>query len=233
MGSSRLPGKVLMRVDEKKTVLSFTLEQLRFCKNIDRVVIATTNLKEDNIIADFAEEIGVECFRGDSQNVLDRYYSCAKKFNFPVIVRITADCPLIDPQIVDTVIEEFKKKSVDYVTNCIERTFPYGTEVEVFSILALAESWKNAKLPSEKEHVTPYIKNHQEKFRVFNLRHKENFSRYRWVVDRENDLDLVRKIVMKIYERPILMKHIVSLFAKEPNLLHINEKNITDEGYLK
>jgi len=233
MGSSRLPGKVLKDIENGKTVLSYTLEQLRHCKKIDKIIIATTNLKEDDDIVNFARKSGVEYFRGDSENVLDRYYNCAKAFNFSVIVRITADCPLIDPQIVDLVIAKFKENSYDYVTNCFERTYPYGTEVEVFTIFALEESWKDAKLPSEKEHVTPYIKKHQEKFKIFNIKYKEDFSKYRWVLDRENDLDLVKKIIVKIKERPILMNHIISLFMKEPDLMKINSNNIADEGYLK
>ncbi len=132
MGSTRLPGKVLKNLDSDKTVLDYVIQQLRNSKLIDKLVIATTDLEEDEVITKHAKVIGIEYFRGSSLNVLDRFYNCAKNFSFSTIVRITADCPLIDPQIVDLVIEKFKEQSYDYGTNCFPRTFPYGTEVEVF-----------------------------------------------------------------------------------------------------
>lgn len=233
MGLSRLPGKVFMNLEGTKTVLAYTVEQLTYCKHVDKIVIATTKLKEDDKVVDFAKKSGIGCFRGNSTNVLDRYYNCAKKFHFSIIVRITADCPLIDPQIVDMAIEKFQKNSYDYVTNCLKRTYPYGTEVEVFSFWALEEAWKNAVLPSEKEHVTPYFRKHPERFRIYNIEYNEDISNYRWTVDRENDLLLVKKVVTKIKERPILMEHIISLVMREPTLLQINNNNIPNEGYLK
>ena len=233
MGSSRLPGKVLMKIDGDKTVLSYTMDQLRFCRSIDKIVIATTTLKEDEEIVDFARKNNTPCYRGDPDNVLDRYYNCAKEFGFAIIIRITADCPLIDPQVVDMVVKKFKENSFDYVTNCLKRTYPYGTEVEVFSVDALNEAHGNAKLPSEKEHVTPYIKNHKEKFKIHNIEYKEDLSKFRWVVDRENDLILVKKLIEKIKQRPILMNHIITILVKEPDLWQINNKNIPDEGFLK
>jgi len=233
MNSSRLPGKVLKELEEGKSVLFYLLKQLRHCKFIDKIVIATTNLKEDDKIAHFADKEGIECFRGSSKNVLERYYKCAKKFEFSTIIRITGDCPLIDPQIVDLVIEKYKENTFDYVTNCLKRTFPYGTDVEVFSFSSLENAHKNAKLPSEKEHVTPYIRNHEKKFRIYNIENKEDMSNYSWVVDKKNDFEFVKEIVERIKTFPVLMRDILLLLKAEPDLKKINIDNIPDEGYLK
>lgn len=223
MGSTRLPGKVLKNLDSDKTVLDYVIQQLRNSKLIDKLVIATTDLEEDEVITKHARVIGIEYFRGSSLNVLDRFYNCAKKFSFSTIVRITADCPLIDPQIVDLVIEKFKEQSYDYGTNCFPRTFPYGTEVEVFSFNALERMWKNATMPYEKEHVTPYIKEHNEEFRIFNIKNKKDISNYRYVIDVINDLQLVRKIVSNIKKKPILMNDIVDLLSNNSKLMDVNK----------
>ena len=233
MGSSRLPGKVLKELEEGKSILFYLLKQIKHSKFIDKIVIATTDLNEDDKISNFAKSKGLEVFRGNEKNVLERYYKCAKKFNFSTIVRITGDCPLIDPQIVDVVIKKYKENTFDYVTNCLKRTFPYGTEVEIFSFRSLENAYNNAELPSEKEHVTPYIRNHENKFRIFNIENKEDISNYRWVVDERNDFELVKEIVSKIKTSPILMRDILQLLKSEPNLKKININNIPNEGYFK
>ena len=133
MGSTRLPGKVMMKVDKTNTILSHVINQLKNSKKIDRIIIATTDLQEDYIIVNHAKILKTDLFRGNAVDVLDRYYQCAKKFSSEIIVRITADNPLIDPNIVDNVINQFLKNSLDYITNANPRTYPYGTEVEVFS----------------------------------------------------------------------------------------------------
>ena len=233
MGSSRLPGKVMMKIDGKNSILYYVVTQLRCCKNVQKFVVATTKNKEDDVIEEFSTNFDVSFFRGDAEDVLDRYYQCSKKFSFSSIVRITADNPLIDPQIVDKVIETFQSGNYDYVTNCLIRTFPYGTEVEVFSFNALEKAWKNAKKPSEREHVTPYFYNNKEKFKMFNVINSENLSHLRWTVDREEDLKLVMMIVRKIHNRPMLTKDIINLFSKESDLININKNLVPKEGYLK
>ena len=233
MGSTRLPGKVMMKVDKTNTILFYTVNQLKNSKKIDRIIIATTNLQEDDIIANHAKIMKVDLFRGDALDVLDRYYQCAKKFSSRVIVRITADNPLIDPNIVDNVVEQFVKHSFDYISNASPRTFPYGTEVEVFSFQALEKAWNNAKKPSEREHVTLYFYNNKNKFKISSIKYSENISHLRWTVDRKNDLKFVRKIVSEIKKRPILMTDIIKLISKDPKIISINKTNISDEGYLK
>jgi len=156
-GSTRLPGKTLMSVDPNDTVLSFGTKQVQSCKNIDQLVIATTTLSEDDIIVDYMNKLNIKCFRGSPEDVLDRYYQCAKKFSFSIIVRITSDCPIVDPVIADKIISYFteNKAKIDYVSNVHPvTTFPDGTDVEVFSFESLEKAWTEAEKPSEREHVT-------------------------------------------------------------------------------
>jgi spore coat polysaccharide biosynthesis protein SpsF len=233
MGSSRLPGKVMMEVNNKENVLDFVINQIKNAIMIDEIVVATSNLIEDKIIVEYLKKKNIKTFLGNPTDLLDRYFQCAKKFSYETIVRITADNPLIDPKIIDVVIKKIKNKEFDYVSNSLTRTFPHGTEVEVFSFNSLKDAWKNSRLPSEREHVTPYIKNHPEKFKIFNVENNENYSQYRWTVDHLNDLKLVRKITKRIESRPIFIQDIVELLKNEPELMKINESNIHNEGFLK
>ena len=233
MGSSRLPGKVLMKLNENCSTLDFVLNQLSFSTLIDKIIIATTNLVQDDIIEQTAKNLGIECFRGNSDDVLDRYYNCAKKFQMDNIVRITSDCPLIDPGIVDEVISKYKYGNYDYFTNTLIRTYPIGTDVEIFSFEILEKTWQNATLPSEREHVTPFIRNKKMNFRVGNLENKKKLDHVRWRLDRQEDLDLIREIISKINKKPILMNDILNLFSAEPQLIKINENISQDEGIIK
>jgi len=233
MGSTRLPGKVMMKVDKTNTILSHVINQLKNSKKIDRLIIATTDLQEDDIIVNHAKILKTNLFRGNAVDVLDRYYQCAKKFSSKIIVRITADNPLIDPNIVDDIINQFLKNSSDYITNANPRTYPYGTEVEVFSFQALEKASNNAKKPSEREHVTPYFHNNKEEFKMSNIKFTENLSYLRWTVDRENDLKFVKKIISEIKSRPILMTDIIKLISQDPAITSINNTNIPNNEYLK
>lgn len=234
MGSTRLPGKPMLSVENDKTILYFVIKQLQSCKLVDKIIVATTTLEDDKQIANFSKHLGVDSFRGSSDNVLDRYYQCAKEYSVSTIVRIPSDKPLIDPEIVDNVVSMFMNSSYDYITNFLPNpTFPSGTEVEVFSINALKKAWEKAKIPSEKEHVTPYFTNHEDEFKITHIENSENLSHLRLAVDRMEDLKLVRKIVSKIKKRPILMKDIVELFSKEPELVEINKNVNREEGSLK
>ena len=234
MGSTRLPGKAMLDVENDKTVLYFVIKQLQNCKLIDKIIVATTTLEADTQIVNFSKDLGIDCFRGSSNNVLDRYYQCAKEHSVLTIVRIPSDKPLIDPEIVDNIVSVFRNNSYDYITNFLSNpTFPSGTEVEVFSINALKKAWEKAKLPSEKEHVTPYFVNHEDEFKITHIENSEDLSDLRWAVDRIEDLKLVRKIVSKIKKRPIIMKDIIDLFAREPDLVEINKNVNGKEGELK
>ena len=234
MGSTRLPGKVMMNVEDQKPVLYFVIKQMQECKLIDKIIVATTTNEEDNQIANYSKNLGIDFFRGSSEDVLDRYYQCAKEYSVSTIVRIPSDKPLIDPEIVDNVINRFKNNSYDYITNFLPNsTFPSGSEVEIFSMNGLERVWKKAKLPSEREHVTSYFSNHEDEFKITHIENSENLSHLRWAVDRIEDLDLVRLIVSKIKKRPVLMDDIIELFRKEPNLIEINKNVNKKEGGLK
>ena len=233
MGSSRLPGKTLLKIDDKNTVLDFVINQLSSSNLLDEIIIATTNLESDNVIENFVKNMDVNIFRGKSNDVLDRYFQCAKHFSIDIIVRITGDNPLIDPTILDNLIQKFTSNSYDYLSNAHVRTFPYGTEVEIFSFKSLEQAWKNAILPSEREHVTPYFYNNSNLFNIHDEIQSNDISNLRWTIDRENDLFLVKSIVSKITKRPILMNDILDLFSREPKLFKINETQIHDEGYKK
>lgn len=228
MGSSRLLGKVLKKINGKYPMLYYLIRQIRECKLLEKFVIATTTLKEDDLIVQFLSQQNVEYFRGSEKDVLDRYYNCAKKFSFDPIIRITADNPLIDPKIVDLAIKTFQSNSVDYVTNFIPRTFPYGTEVEVFSFNALKTMWVNARKPSEREHVTPFIYNNPKKFKILNFSNLINLSNLRWTVDGQNDFQLIENIISEIDKKIILMEDVLKLFKEKPELFLINKNNLAN-----
>ena len=233
MGSTRLPGKVLMEVIEGKPVLYYVINQLKYCKSFEKLIVATTTLPEDDKIVQFCMDNDVNYFRGDSKNVLERHYRCAEKFSLSTVIRMPADKPLLDPEVVDKVVEAFNSNSYDYVTNFLPSTYPSGTEVEVLSFNALKIAYEKAILPSEKEHVTNYIYDHKDDFRIFNVVNSENLSNFRWAVDRIEDLRLVREIVSNIHKSPILIKDILELFKNEPNLVEINKQVDGNEGNTK
>ena len=230
-GSSRLPSKVMMKADEDSIMLDYVINQLNHSKLHDKLVIATTVLEQDNVIFDHVTNRNIECFRGDEKNVLERHYQCAKKYSLSTIVRIPSDKPLIDPTIVDSMIQEFQSNSYDYISNFSVNTennhefvpsFPSGTEVEIFSFSALEDAWKNATTDYDKEHVTPYIYDNPKKFNIFTKISKKDLSNFRWALDYEKDLQLIQIIISKIKKRPILMHDILELFEREPELLKIN-----------
>ncbi len=231
MGSTRLPGKVLKKLNDEIPTLKFQMNQLKFSNNIDKIIIATTTQDPDIQIVDFCQKNNLEFFRGESKDVLDRYYKCAKKFNFPIIVRITSDNPLIDPKIVDTIIDKFRNSSYDYMQTDFDRE-PLGFAVEIFTFKSIEKAWTEAKLPSEREHVTPYFYKNPEKFSIKRITQEENLSNIRCTVDTVYDFKLIEKIILKIKSRPIYQNDILKLFEKEPDLLNIN-KHVKHDGYAR
>ena len=230
MGSSRLPGKVMMKDDNGQPLLYHVINQLQYCTKVKNLVIATTTNQEDDEIEEFANNNSLNIFRGKEKDVLDRYFQCAKKYSFLTIVRITADCPLIDPQIVDKVIGKFFSGEYDLATNTLVRTFPIGTDVEVFSFSALEKAWKNAQLPSEREHVTPYIRN-KGNFKTTNVENDENISNLRLTVDRIEDFKLIKEILNDISSNPIYLDDVLELFSRKPELIEINKHIDHNEGF--
>jgi spore coat polysaccharide biosynthesis protein SpsF len=232
VNSKRLPKKILKCLDEKNNALEYVISQLKSSRKIDKIVIATTSSNEDDIIVDFAKENNYHYFRGSEKDVLDRYFQCAKSFNFNTIVRITSDCPLIDPHIVDKVIEKFESTNYDYVTNTFPPTFPKGLDVEIFKFSILEHIWKNAILPSEREHVTQYLFNNKE-FKIGNLKNEHNLSKLRWTLDQEEDFEFLCQIIRRVKKRPILMNDVLTVLSCEPQLSKINSHIDPDEGLKK
>ncbi len=224
LNSSRLNKKILLKI-ENKNLLEHLFSQLSHSTQIDKKIIATTINKIDDEIENFAKLQNITFFRGNPLDVLDRYYRCAKFFNLETIVRISGDAPLIDPSIVDKTIEYYKKNNFDYVSNFFNRSYPIGTEIEIFSFKTLEKCWMNAKKSSEKEHVTPFIYNNPELFKIGHIEYKKNISHLHWTVDQIEDFKFVELIFKKIKNRPILMDDILELLENEPELLEIN-KNI-------
>jgi spore coat polysaccharide biosynthesis protein SpsF len=224
MGSTRLPGKVMASIVEKP-MLWHIIERVKKSKLIDDVLIATTLNKEDDVIECFSAQNRIGCFRGSENDVLDRYYQVAKVNEIRHIVRITADNPFQDPHVNDEVIKIYLENNVDFVSNVVEKTYPNGLNVEVFSFQALEKAWKEARTPYEREHVTQYIFLNPTKFKVINVRYDgENLSHLRWTVDTEEDLTFARTVYQKLYqrERMFYMDDILKLLREYPNLLYID-----------
>tara|TARA_B100000029_G_scaffold101250_1_gene91540 strand:- start:312 stop:1052 length:741 start_codon:yes stop_codon:yes gene_type:complete len=233
MGSTRLPGKVLMNADQNDLMIDYTINQLKNCKSCDKLIIATSNLERDDPIVNYCKSKDVDIFRGDEQDVLDRHYLCAKKFSLSHVIRIPSDKPLIDPQIVDLIIKTFISSNYDYVANfgvikknnelILDSTYPSGTEVEMMSFDALETAWKNAKTSDEREHVTPYIYLNPEKFNIKILHLNSNLSNLRWSLDYEKDLKVIREIIKNISDRPILMNDIINFLNNNPEIRYYNQ----------
>jgi len=226
MGSTRLPGKVMKDIVGKPLLLH-VLERIKRIKTKDTIVVATTTSKEDDTIVDVVTDYDrtITIFRGSSQDVLDRYYRAAAHCKADVIVRITADDPLIDPKISNTVIETFLKNQCDYCCNNMPRTYPYGLDTEVFSFESLERAWKKAHTPHEREHVTPYIRGNPDKFKLLNVKHTTDLSSLRWSVDYPEDFAFVTEIYKRLYpENPAFsMEDILDVLNREPWLSEMNE----------
>lgn len=234
MGSTRLPEKVMKNI-MGKPMLWHVMNRLRHSKKLQDAIIATTDSKEDEVILEFARKNKIKSYAGSEDDVLDRYYQAAKKYSVKVIVRITADCPLIDPEVVDNLIKQFENGSYDYISNNIEPTYPNGIDVEVFSFEALRKSWKEARMASEREHVTPYIKKNPDIFLILNVRSKKDYSYMRWSVDKERDLEFVREVYKRLYnkKKTFAMNDVIRLLKKNPELMNINKGTARNEGYKK
>jgi len=235
-GSTRLPGKVLLNV-LGKSILEYVIERVKKAKNIKDVIVATTTSKKDLQIVNLVERIGVAVYRGSEKDVLDRYYQAAKLFKAKHIVRITADCPLIDHQIIDDVINYYFELGADYCTNgfASEETFPDGEDVEVFSFAALNDAWQNAKLLSEREHVTPYIIKHPRRFKLVGFKNKVDLSDKRWTLDEKKDFEFIKVVLQSLYpvNPDFKMDDILEFLQRNPYLEEINKGIVRNEGYLK
>ncbi len=236
MGSTRLPGKILKKI-LGKTMIEHMIERVKRSKSIDKIILATTLNKEDAGLSVIAKRQKIDFYRGSEKDVLDRYYQAAKKFKADVVVRVTGDCPLIDSAVVDRVVNFYKKNmdKFDYVDNVLPPTFPDGMDVEVFSFSALERAWREAKLPSEREHVDPYIIYHPEIFRLGSVRYKKDISNLRLTVDNPEDLTLVRDIFKFLYKKNkrFSLEDILVLEKEHPEMFRVNRHLERSDGYLK
>jgi len=224
IGSTRLPGKVLKKINDK-VVLDYVIDRLKNCKNIDEIVLAITTNKNDGILEAYAKNKKINFIRGSEEDVLSRYYEAAKKFNAKVIVRITSDCPLIDPNIVDRIIEKHLENKADYTANTIEKTYPRGLDAEVFNYDILKVANKLGKEKYHREHVTPYIKEHSEKFKLQNIEAEGKIKRpdIRITVDTQEDLELITKIISHFDDLDFTTEDVIDFLDRNPELLKINE----------
>lgn len=224
MGSTRLPGKVLMDLNGS-TVLARVIIRLRRATLVDRVVIATTDSLADVAIVQECQRYGVACFRGSENDVLDRYYQTARAYDADVVVRITSDCPAIDSDLVDETIQAFRDQYSDYASNVLPRTYPRGLDTEVFRMGSLERAWAEACELHQREHVTPYLYEHPEKFRLGSLSGKTDYSRYRWTVDTQEDLTLLRAIYSRFGNRDdFVWRDVLHLMEREPELAELNSQ---------
>jgi spore coat polysaccharide biosynthesis protein SpsF len=221
MGSTRLPGKVLMEI-EGKPMLWHVVERTKQAEKIDEVILAIPDTKENDVLEDFALKNNIKYYRGSEENVLSRYYKTAKEFKIDFIVRITSDCPLIDPAVVDLVVEKYFEHKVDF---CINTFFPIGFGVEIFSLEALEKSYKEAKDPIEIEHPDEYIIRHPKLFTRFNVENRKDLSYLRCTVDEIKDLNFVREVYKRLYSKKKIfcMEDILSLLEKHSELIEINK----------
>lgn len=234
LGSTRLPGKTLMTI-EGDSILGHLVKRVKVSKYVNNIIIATTTKEKDSAIVNFAKNNDLKFYRGSEEDVLDRVYKTAIEYDVDTIVRVTPDCPLLDPRVVDLVISKYIEGNYDYVSNVITPTFPDGLDTEVFSFRTLEKTWHEARLPSEREHVTAYIVKHPDKFRQFNVKREgEDLSGMRWTVDTQRDLEFVKEIFRRVNGRSIFrMEDVIDVLNKKPDLLKINANITRNEGYLK
>ncbi len=232
MRSTRLPGKVLKEINGKP-IIFYVLDQVSKSKFINEIIVASTTNPNDKILIDKVNSMDYKVFSGSEDDVLDRYYQTARKFGSKIIVRVTSDCPLIDPEVIDKVIQVFQETNCDYCSNVLPPTYPDGLDVEVFSFNALERAWSEAKLMSEREHVTPHFWKNPNKFKIENVSNDEDLSYIRLTIDEKEDFILIEKVINKIKKNPILLRDIMELIDNEPELLEINKQFSRNEGYTK
>jgi len=223
-GSTRLPGKILMPLGGIP-VIKLIIDRIKKCTEIDDVILATTVHERDDPVAVLCNELKVRCFRGSESDVLDRYYSAAELFELrddDIVVRITGDCPLIDPEVCDNVIALLKSSDADYVSNTVTRSYPDGLDCEAMRYAALKESWQEAGSEYEREHVTQYILKHPKIFKIENYTYHQDFSYMRWTLDEPEDFEFIGAVVDGIGNNDFTMTDILTFLDKQPELLSIN-----------
>jgi spore coat polysaccharide biosynthesis protein SpsF len=233
MTSTRLPGKILMEV-MGRPLLSYLIERLRLCRQVSDVVLATTTNREDGPVADLGEKEEVHVYRGDEHDVLDRYYGAAELYGAEYVMRITGDCPLLDPQICDRVIEIYFNSGCDFVHT--GPSFAEGLDCEVFSKGVLETAWREAVAKPEREHVTLYFRNHPELFRIVTVENETDDGGYRITVDEKADFEVVKAIIEHLHGAAhpgFTINEIKSFLDAHPEILSLNSSIVRNEGLMK
>ncbi len=236
MTSSRLPGKVLKEI-AGVPMIAHVINRVSKARFVDQVIIATTDDPADDLIEKFCNESGYTCFRGHPFDVLDRYYQAALSYQANIIVRITADCPLINADLIDHLIMSFIETNVDFAANRLpppwKRTFPIGLDIEIVGLKALEKAWKEASLPYEREHVLPYLYDQPNRFKILLMQHEPDYGNKRWTVDTPEDLELLNQIFNQFSPRiDFSWLEVIKVIDQIPDLEKINRvisaKNVVD-----
>jgi spore coat polysaccharide biosynthesis protein SpsF len=232
--STRLPNKVLKQILDKP-MLEHQLLRLIQLKRVDNLIVATSDDKSDDAIAVLCDALNINCFRGNLNNVLDRYYQAHQRYPSQHIIRITGDCPVIDIDIINRVIDLHLRTGADYSSNCAPSTLPDGLDVEIFTADALLKTWQQAKKLSELEHVTLFMRSHPTLFNCQNYLHPVDYSHLRWTVDEPEDFQLITEIFNNLYPTKAFfnLADILALIGEKPELMHINSNFKRNEGLLK
>jgi spore coat polysaccharide biosynthesis protein SpsF len=237
MGSTRLPGIVLKEA-AGKPMLKYQIDRVRQSTLLDKIIVATSTLKQDDVIEKFCTQDGIECFRGSENDVLDRYYQCAKLHDPDIIVRLTADCPLSDPVVIDAVIKLFIDTNADYAANTVppeKSKYPDGCDVEVFSMKALERAHRDATSMKDREHVTFYFWKYDNGFNTAQLDNDKDYSKYRFTVDYPEDLEVVEYIIKELKKRTSFgyLKEIIDIIDSNPEIKAKNSKYYFGIGWKK
>ncbi|MCX8175492.1 MAG: glycosyltransferase family protein [Candidatus Micrarchaeota archaeon] len=229
--SGPLPRRIVKRLNGI-TLIELLLERLKMAEGLDQIVLATTKRKEDDELVAIAKKQGVQFFRGSEEDLLDRTYRAAKAAKANVVVRITPDGPLIDPQLISDMIADFKRKKCDYLCNRKPPTFPDGFDVEIFTFAALEEAHKNVHYWFERKHVTPYILEQAGKFKIRNFASKKDYSQLRLTVDYPEDFEVIKAVYSALgAKKGFGLKEIAAYLKRNPKIASLNSHYIRDEGY--
>lgn len=231
MGSTRLPGKVLLPLGDKPAIIHVA-ERAAMIDSVDDVVVATGEGADNDPLVELCADRGIPVFRGSETDVLDRYYRAAEAFEADVIIRVTGDCPLLDPRESSRVVQGFRTGGGDYAANTIQPTLPDGLDTEVFRRDALVSAWRNAQLPSEREHATLYIYRHPERYRLHSITHVEDLSHHRWTLDEPDDYAFLKAVFAGLSRRHQFghLSEVLALLAENPKLPAINRHIARNEG---
>jgi spore coat polysaccharide biosynthesis protein SpsF len=237
LGSTRLPEKVMLPLAGKPLLIRM-VERVKSAAYAGKVIIATSTNKEDDLIVKVAEKEGIPVFRGDSLNLLDRHYKAARHYNADIVVKIPSDCPLIDPSVINKVIYYYLDNAsiYDYVSNLHPPSYPDGNDVEIFPVRILEIAWKEAAKAFEKEHTTPFIWEHRERFRIGNVNWETglNYSlSHRWTIDYQEDYEFLKKVYDQLYPQKKIfsMYDILNLLHDNPELNQINNQYLGVNWY--